>query len=101
MIAVAPPTIVVLGGDQTGQELLIEALRVIAPEVIGLPIILEHFDLSLEKRRATKNEIVLEAAAAMKRANSAGAMSISSRKMRPVSCPTRPSVVSRTARGCS
>ena len=63
-----PPTIVVLGGDQTGQELLIEALRVIAPEVIGLPIILEHFDLSLEKRRATKNEVVLEAAAAMKRA---------------------------------
>jgi isocitrate dehydrogenase (NAD+) len=68
VIGVATPTIVVLGGDQTGQELLVEALRVIAPEVIGLPIILEHFDLSLEKRRATKNEIVLEAAAAMKRA---------------------------------
>ncbi len=68
VIAVAPPTIVVLGGDQTGQELLIEALRVIAPEVIGLPIILEHFDLSLERRRETKNAVVLEAAAAMKRA---------------------------------
>jgi isocitrate/isopropylmalate dehydrogenase len=68
VIAVAPPTIVVLGGDQTGQELLVEALRVIAPEVIGLPIILEHFDLSLEKRRATKNAVVLDAAAAMKRA---------------------------------
>src|ERR1017187_5086547 len=37
----------------------------------------------------------------LKAANSAGAMSISSRKMRPVSWPTRPRVVSRTARGCS
>ncbi len=68
MSAVSTPTIVVLGGDETGQELLIEALRVIAPEVIGLPVNLEHFDLSLERRRATKNEVVLEAAAAMKRA---------------------------------
>src|ERR1700734_4041164 len=67
VIAVATPTIVVLGGDQTGQELLVEALRVIAPDVIGLPIELEHIDLSLEKRRATKNAIVHEAADAMKR----------------------------------
>jgi isocitrate/isopropylmalate dehydrogenase len=67
VIAVATPTIVVLGGDQTGQELLIEALRVIAPDVIGLPIQLEHFDLSLEKRRASKNAVVHEAAVAMKR----------------------------------
>ena len=36
-----------------------------------------------------------------KLANSSGRISISSRKMRPVSWPTRPSVVSRTARGCS
>jgi len=62
----ATPKIVVLGGDETGQELLMEALRVIAPDVIGLPVELEHFDLSLEKRRATKNAIVDEAAAAMK-----------------------------------
>ena len=62
------PTIVVLGGDQTGQELLLEALRVLAPEVIGLDIAFEHFDLSLETRRATKNAIVHEAAAAMKTA---------------------------------
>jgi isocitrate dehydrogenase (NAD+) len=68
VIDVPTPTIVVLGGDQTGQELLIEALRVIAPDVIGFPIDLEHFDLSLERRRATKNAIVHDAAVAMKRA---------------------------------
>ena len=33
--------------------------------------------------------------------NCFGEMSISSRKMRPLSWPTRPSSVSRTARGCS
>lgn len=60
------PTIVVLGGDQTGQELLAECLRVIAPDVIGLDVDLLHFDLSLESRRATRNEVVHQAAAAMK-----------------------------------
>jgi len=30
------PTIVVLDGDQTGQELLLESLRLLAPDVIGL-----------------------------------------------------------------
>jgi isocitrate dehydrogenase (NAD+) len=60
------PKIVVLGGDETGQELLVEALRVLEPDVIGLPVEFEHFDLSLEKRRASKNAIVDEAAAAMK-----------------------------------
>ena len=58
MIAVPTPTIVVLGGDETGQELLLEALRVIAPDVIGMAVELEHFDLSLARRRATKNAIV-------------------------------------------
>ncbi|MDA8353318.1 MAG: isocitrate/isopropylmalate family dehydrogenase [Firmicutes bacterium] len=61
-------TIVVLEGDQTGQELLEEALRVLDPEVIGLDIRLQHFDLSLENRRKTKNEVVYEAARAMKEA---------------------------------
>ena len=65
---VPTPTIVVLGGDETGQELLVESLRVLAPDVIGLGIDFEHYDLSLEKRRATKNEIVHEAARAMKKA---------------------------------
>jgi isocitrate dehydrogenase (NAD+) len=57
--------IVVLEGDQTGQELLEQALRVIAPEVIGLEVELERFDLSLENRRRTQNEVCTEAAAAM------------------------------------
>jgi len=61
------PTVVVLEGDETGQELLVEALRVLDPDVVGLPLAFEHFDLSLPKRRATKNRIVHEAAAAMKR----------------------------------
>jgi isocitrate/isopropylmalate dehydrogenase len=59
-------TIVVLAGDQTGQELLEESLRVLAPEVIGLEIELPRFDLSLEHRRATQNQVVHEAAAAIR-----------------------------------
>ncbi len=58
-------TIAVLEGDQTGQELLEQALRVIAPEVIGIELELRRFDLSLENRRATSNAVVLEAADAM------------------------------------
>jgi isocitrate/isopropylmalate dehydrogenase len=65
--AVPKPTIVVLEGDQTGQELLVEALRVLAPDVIGFEVGFEYYDLSLEKRRQTKNAIVLEAADAMRR----------------------------------
>ncbi|BCJ86968.1 isocitrate/isopropylmalate family dehydrogenase [Effusibacillus dendaii] len=59
-------TVVVMEGDQTGQELLEEALRVLDPSVIGLPIEFKRFDLSLENRRKTKNQVVTEAAAAMK-----------------------------------
>jgi isocitrate dehydrogenase (NAD+) len=58
--------IVVLEGDQTGQELLEESLRVLAPEVIGLELELPRFDLSLERRRATQNGVVHEAAAAIR-----------------------------------
>jgi len=58
-------TIVVMHGDQTGEELLQEALRVLAPDVIGLNLDFQHFDLSLENRRATQNGVVKEAAAAM------------------------------------
>jgi isocitrate dehydrogenase (NAD+) len=61
-------TIVVLEGDQTGQELLEEALRLLAPDVIGLELELVRFDLSLERRRETKNEIVHEAAKALREA---------------------------------
>jgi len=52
-------------GDQTGEELLQEALRILAPNVIGLSLEFQHFDLSLSKRHATQNGIVKEAAAAV------------------------------------
>jgi isocitrate/isopropylmalate dehydrogenase len=61
-------TIVVLEGDETGQELLEEALRVLAPDVVGLELQLPRFDLSLANRRATRNRIVYEAAAAIRAA---------------------------------
>ena len=60
------PTIAVLEGDETGQELLEEALRVLDPEVTGLEVSFDRYDLSLENRRATENEVVLEAAAAVR-----------------------------------
>jgi isocitrate/isopropylmalate dehydrogenase len=61
-------TIVVLEGDETGQELLEEALRVLAPEVIDVVFTFPRHDLSLERRRATRNEVVHEAAAALREA---------------------------------
>lgn len=60
--------IVVLEGDQTGQELLEQALRVVPPDVIGVDVELERFDLSLENRRRTGNEVCREAARAMREA---------------------------------
>jgi isocitrate/isopropylmalate dehydrogenase len=63
----ADPTLVVLEGDQTGEELLLEALRVLDPAVIGMPLKFERYDLSLANRRATQNRVVLDAAEAMKR----------------------------------
>src|SRR5919204_7050566 len=59
--------IVVLEGDQTGQELLEQALSVLDPEVIGLDVELDRFDLSLERRRASDNEVVRAAAASLRR----------------------------------
>jgi isocitrate/isopropylmalate dehydrogenase len=59
-------TIVVLEGDQTGQELLAEALRVLQPSVIGFDLHFQHFDLSLAHRRATQNQVVHAAAAAIR-----------------------------------
>lgn len=58
-------TVVVLEGDQTGQELLEESLRVLNPHVIRVPLNFQRFDLSLETRRKTKNQVVYEAAEAM------------------------------------
>jgi len=57
--------IIVLEGDETGQELLEQALRVLDSDVVGLELELERFDLSLEGRRRTRNQSVHEAAAAV------------------------------------
>jgi isocitrate/isopropylmalate dehydrogenase len=62
----APVKITVLEGDETGQELLEQALRVLDPELLELPIELERFDLSLERRQATENEVVRVAAKALR-----------------------------------
>jgi isocitrate dehydrogenase (NAD+) len=62
----AMDTIVVLEGDQTGQELLEEALRVLAHDVTGVELEFPRYDLSLDNRRATQNRVVSEAAAAIK-----------------------------------
>ena len=59
-------TIVVLEGDETGQELLEEALRVLSPEVTGLELEFPRFDLSLGSRLGTKNSVVHEAARAIR-----------------------------------
>jgi len=60
--------IIVLEGDETGQELLEQALRVLDPDVTKVDVELEHHDLSLENRRSTDNEVVSTAAAAMREA---------------------------------
>jgi isocitrate/isopropylmalate dehydrogenase len=59
-------TITVLEGDETGQELLEQSLRLLDPRLLGVELTLERFDLSLENRRATKNGVVNEAAEAMR-----------------------------------
>jgi isocitrate dehydrogenase (NAD+) len=58
-------TIVILGGDQTGEELLQAALRVLQPDVVGVQLSFVEFDLSLENRRATGNGAVHDAARAI------------------------------------
>jgi isocitrate dehydrogenase (NAD+) len=65
----APLRIVVLEGDETGQELLEQSLRVLDGDLLGLESLeLERFDLSLETRRETANGIVEQAAVAMREA---------------------------------
>jgi isocitrate/isopropylmalate dehydrogenase len=65
---VADLRIVVLEGDETGQELLEQALRVLDPSVTQVEAQLEHYDLSLDNRRKTGNDVVIEAAAAIREA---------------------------------
>ncbi len=60
-------TIVVLDGDQTGQELLNEALRVLDPAVIRFDLDFLHFDLSLANRQATNNQVVHDAGKAIRK----------------------------------
>src|SRR6266571_3426964 len=64
--AMAAPTVVVLHGDQTGEELLLEARRLLEKDVIALELVQRDFDLSLANRRETRNEVVHEAAAALR-----------------------------------
>src|SRR3954453_17602212 len=59
--------IVALEGDETGQELLEQALRLLEPGVLSLEVEIERFDLSLANRRRTRNAGCADAAAAMRR----------------------------------
>jgi isocitrate dehydrogenase (NAD+) len=61
----APLQIVALDGDETGQELLEQSLRVLDPSVLRVELEVERFDLSLENRRKTQNGVVTEAAERM------------------------------------
>jgi isocitrate/isopropylmalate dehydrogenase len=60
-----PLRIVALEGDQTGQELLEQALRVLDPAVLGIELEIIRCDLSLDNRRATANDVCRQAAEAM------------------------------------
>src|SRR6266571_2579056 len=59
-------TIAVLHGDQTGEELLKEALRILEPGVLDMEVDTRDYDLSLEERRKTRNQCVLDAAQALR-----------------------------------
>jgi isocitrate dehydrogenase (NAD+) len=58
--------LIVCEGDQTGQDLLEQSLRVFDPDVLGLSVTLVRFDLSLANRRRTGNAVVRDAAEAMR-----------------------------------
>jgi isocitrate/isopropylmalate dehydrogenase len=59
-------TIAVLHGDQTGEELLREALRLLTPDVLGFEVRKHDFDLSIDERRRTRNQVVIDAAEALR-----------------------------------
>src|ERR671917_1698851 len=63
-----PVRIIVLEGDETGQELLDQALRLLDPQVTRVPVELEHYDLSLDNRRRTGNDVVSAAGRALREA---------------------------------
>ena len=58
--------IVILEGDETGQELLEQSLRVLDPGLLGIELELARFDLSLDSRRETRNQVVIDGAAAVR-----------------------------------
>ena len=64
----ADARIIVLEGDETGQELLEQSIRVLDASVTQVEVELEHYDLSLDNRRATNNDVVHAAARAMREA---------------------------------
>jgi isocitrate dehydrogenase (NAD+) len=64
----ADARIIVLEGDETGQELLDQSIRVLDSSVTQVEVELEHYDLSLENRRTTNNDVVHAAARAMREA---------------------------------
>src|SRR5262249_33372757 len=57
--------IIVLEGDQNGQKLVEQSGRGLDPDATKVDVELENFDLSLDNRRKTDNEVVTEAARAM------------------------------------
>src|ERR1700693_1154435 len=59
-------TIAVLHGDQTGEELLVEAIRLLDADVLRFDVKRQNFDLSLERRRQTRNQVVHDAAEALR-----------------------------------
>lgn len=63
-----PSTVVVLHGDETGEELLAEALRILRAPTVAPLVELEHVDLSLASRRQSQNEVVHRAAEQMRSA---------------------------------
>jgi isocitrate dehydrogenase (NAD+) len=58
--------VVVLDGDETGQELLDQSLRLLDAEVTRVEVELERYDLSLENRRETDNQVVVDAGRALR-----------------------------------
>jgi isocitrate dehydrogenase (NAD+) len=64
----ADARIIVLEGDETGQELLDQSIRVLDSSVTQVEVELEHYDLSLDNRRTTNNDVVHAAAHAMREA---------------------------------
>ncbi len=59
-------TLVVLHGDQTGEELLSETLRLADPSLLHCAFELKEYDCSLAQRRATANGVVRDAADAIR-----------------------------------